>query len=629
MSFGMPSSGSSSSGSPSAGSPLDDKELVRQATDLVDLVGSHIPLERRGRLFLGLCPWHDDSRPSLQVNAERQFWKCWVCNVGGDCFNFVMQREGVDFPEALRMLADRAGITLRRRSSIRSEAHEEKANLYQALSWAQHQFQQWLLEDPAAKVARDYLAERGMAADAIRRFGIGASPTNWQWLIDRARSTPHSDRVLEACGLILPSRRGGWYDRFRGRVLFPIRDEQQRTVAFGGRVLPGSAREDEPKYVNSPETRVFSKHRQLYALDLARDAIRKERLAVVVEGYTDAILAHQYGLHNVVAVLGTALGAGHVRILKRYADAVCLLLDGDEAGQRRTNEVLDLFIAEQLDLRVATLPEGEDPADLLHRSGAAALREVIASAPDALEHKLRVVTDGIDLLRDTHRANAALEQMLATLAQAPRGGSAFSRQLRQQQMITRLAHQFHVEESVLRRRLDELRTGRSGGRAAGHEPVSAEGRRLPPLTLIERELIELLIAGGDFSRQVAELMTPDQVEHPAAQQLLMAAKELVAEGRHPDAEQLMLRVEDPQLSYLLAEVAEGADAKAERTDVDYEQRLRDLVERLEERRAADESRRVIADLESRRYHEEEELDALRAMIERQRARQGISAPTDG
>lgn len=613
----------------SSGTPLDDKERVRQATDLVELVGSHIPLERRGRLFLGLCPWHDDSRPSLQVHPERQSWKCWVCNIGGDCFNFVMQWDGVDFPESLRILADRAGISLQRRGSLRREAHDEKANLLRAMSWAQQQYHQWLLEASDAKPVRDYLAERGISADSIRRFGIGASPTHWQWLIDRSRSTPHNDPILEACGLILASQRGGWYDRFRGRVLFPIRDEQQRTVAFGGRVLPAWARQDEPKYVNSPETKIFSKHRHLYALDLARDAIRKERTAVVVEGYTDAVMCHQYGVHNVVAVLGTALGAGHIQILKRYCDTVCLLLDGDEAGQRRANEVLELFVGAQLDVRVATLPAGEDPAELVQRAGAEALRAVIAAAPDAWEHKLRVVTRGVDLTRDTHRAHQALEQMLAMLAKVPRGApSGYSLQLRQQQMLTRLAHMFRVDEATLRRRLRELSRSKPA-RSVSKMAQPDTPPEVRPLSLIERECLELLIMGNDISRQVAETISLEQIEHPAVQQLLMAARELLAEGKVPDYEQLMLRVEDSRLKFVLADVADAAEAKSDVLLADAQQRFADLVTWLKEREADDQSRRVIADLESQRYDEEEQIDALRRLIEQQRARQGISAPTDG
>ncbi len=613
----------------SSGTPLDDKERVRQATDLVELVGGHIPLERRGRLYVGLCPWHDDSRPSLQVHPERQFWKCWVCNIGGDCFDFVERWEGVDFVEALRMLAERAGIRLQRRGSFKKEAHDEKSNLLRALSWAAQQYHQWLVEAREAEPVRSYLHERGISADAIRRFGIGASPTNWQWLLDRARTTPHSERVLQACGLILPSQRGGWYDRFRGRVLFPIRDEQHRTVAFGGRVLPAWARPDEPKYVNSPESPVFSKHRHLYALDLARDTIRRERLAVVVEGYTDAVLCHQYGLSHAVAVLGTALGSGHIRLLKRYCDAVCLLLDGDEAGRRRANEVLELFVAEQLDVRVATLPAGEDPAELLKRAGGEALRALIDKAPNAWDHKLDVVTEGIDLARDTHRAHAALEEMLTLLARVPRGTpSGYTVQLKQQQMLTRLAHRFRVDEATLRQRLKEMRHQRASRPAKTTGSTSSE-ESPRELSLIEREFLELLILGDAVSSQVATAVAPEELEHPAAQQLLMAARELLAEGKVPSFDALMRRVEDSQLKFVLADVAEAAEAKADVTEAGPQERLAKLVERLGTRRAESQSRRVIADLESQRYAEEEEAEALRRLVQEQRARQGISAPTDG
>ncbi len=367
----------------SSGVSYDTKERIKQAIDIVDLVGSYLPLRREGRGFKALCPWHDDTRPSLQVNPERQSFRCWVCDIGGDIFSFIMRMEGVEFPEALRMLADRANISLADAPHSPAPA-DDKRLLYQAMAWADEQYHRCLLHDSAAQAARDYLAERHVSADSIRRFQLGFAPDDWNWLAEHARGTPYSLPVLERVGLVSRRRQGpGYYDRFKGRVLFPIFDGQSRAVGVGGRVLPQLAGPDMAKYVNSPESPLFSKSKLLYGLNMARDAIRKTSTALVVEGYTDCIAAHQFGFDNCVAVLGTALGTGHVQLLRRYADRVrvILVLDGDEAGRRRAKEVLELFVSANVDLRVLTLPDDADPADYLLAHGADAFGRLADGAP--------------------------------------------------------------------------------------------------------------------------------------------------------------------------------------------------------------------------------------------------------
>ena len=610
-----------------SGTPFDLKEQIRQAVDIVDLVGSYLPLKPHGRHYVGLCPWHDDSRPSLQVDPSRQSWRCWVCSIGGDVFNFVMRREGVEFVEALRMLADRAGIAFAPRGSMRREAHQEKATLYKAAAWASEQFHEWLIQSPAAQPFRDYLVDRGIDGESIRRFRLGASPPGtWQWLIDRARSTPFSPRVLEAAGLVL-SKDQRHYDRFRGRLIFPIRDEQQRTVAFGARVMPEFARVDDPKYINSPESLIFSKNRHVYGIDLARDTIQRSRRVVVVEGYTDVILVHQHGVRDVVAVLGTALGENHVRLLKRYADRVCLLLDGDTAGQKRTIEVLDLFVAAEVDLRVATLPDGLDPADYVAHRGAEELSRLVDSAADALDFKLATVTHGIDLSRQTHEAHVALEAMLTTLAQAPRSlsGSAWSSRIRQEQMLSRLARSFQVDVATLTRRLDELRQRR--GRRSAPRVEDAASDNVP--STWEQELVELMTLDAQIGAEVAQRISPDQLEHPGISQIMFAARELLADGRPVDFDHLMIRLEDDQLKNLLVAAASTAAQKREKMDFDARQWLDELFAWHARQIEAREQTQIRARLERNELTEEEVLAELQKRKEKHQLRQGISAPTDG
>ncbi|MFZ5832259.1 MAG: DNA primase, partial [Planctomycetota bacterium] len=471
---------------------LDAKEQVRQAVDIVDLVGSYIQLRRQGRNYVGLCPWHEDRRPSLQVNPDRQTFKCWVCDIGGDVFSFIMQIEGLPFPEALAMLAERAGIELKpeRRGpddsagGSKSDGPIDKRVLLKALAWAEGRYHDCLMNAPDAEPARRYLAERGISAESIARFGLGFSPTARDWILDQADRNPKRAQVLEAVGILARSESGGWYDRFKARLLFSIRDAQGRPVGMGGRVLPELATHTTPaKYVNSPETALFSKSRLLYGLDLARQAIRREDRVLVMEGYTDVIAAHQAGFENAVAVLGTALGEAHIRLLKRFTDHVVLVLDGDEAGQRRTNEILELFASQPVDLKIVTLPQGLDPCEFLEAQGANAFRQAIEEqAVDALDHAFAIHTRDIDVDRDVHAATQALEHLIALVAKAP---VASDGGLRLQRIVQRIAGRFRVDEQDIRRRMAERRRGVS--RPVGAGVASAQPARRTPLDAWRRE----------------------------------------------------------------------------------------------------------------------------------------------
>ena len=493
---------------------LDAKEQVRQASDIVAVVGSYLELRRQGRLLVARCPWHDDNKPSLQVNPDRQSWKCWVCDIGGDVFNFIMQREGVDFREALGLLADRAGIQLTQVKSqpVQPGSANDKKTLYAAMAWAEQQFHRFLKEAREADSARVYLRERGITDESIKRFHIGFAPNEWQWLVNRAQAAKFSAAVLNAVGLAGTSEKSGRpYDFFRGRVMFPIRDTQHRPIAFGGRILPGMG--DGAKYFNSRETRLYSKHEQLYGIDVAGGAVQTDRHIIVMEGYTDVIMAHQHGVENVVAVCGTAVGAEHVRprsLLRRYADRVTLVLDGDEAGQKRTNEVLELFVAEQVDLRVAKLPAGLDPCDYLQNHGAEAFRQLIEQAPDALGHSLDAALDGLDLQHDVHGANQALEGVLAHVAKAPRLSSESDTALRMRegQILRRIASSFRESEVVLRNRLSELRASSKKHQGQpGSE--SREPQQRAELSVDERELFQVLCLKPQLFEVAVESIGPE------------------------------------------------------------------------------------------------------------------------
>jgi DNA primase len=611
------------------------KEQVRQSIDIVDLIGSYLPLQRQGHAYVATCPWHDDARPSLQVNPSRQSWKCWVCDIGGDIFSFVMQQEGLEFREALEMLADRAGVDMRgsvAQPKTQPGDPNDKQTLFNATTWAMQQFRECLMHSAEAAPARKYLEERQFDAEACGRFQVGFSPDAWQWLVDRAAPTQFSAAVLKSAGLLGTSAKSGrYYDFFKGRVIFPIRDTQNRTIGFGGRVLPEFAQPNTGKYVNSRETRLFSKSENVYGLDLARESIAKSREVVVVEGYTDVIMAHQHGLTNVVAVLGTALGARHIRLLKRYADTINLVLDGDEAGQKRTNEVLELFVASEVDLRILTLPAGSDPCDYVLREGADSMRKQLSGAVDALEHAIVTHTRGIDLVRDTHRANQALESLLKIIAKAPRltVNTTSSKTIRERQVLSRLAREFRVEESMLRTQIMDLRRRsslRSETESVQVRPAKYQRSQLDPT---EVELLEIMAVHPELCDTVLEEVPADVISSPAIQDILDRYREVAEMGDTVDFSRILSELEDPQLKNLFVEIDEQATSKEEEAQEDAATRLRRLLDGISDRQHEANGRELFAGLEKDQFEEQEATDVLKQLLNEKRRRQGIPAPTDG
>jgi DNA primase len=602
-------------------STADSKEQVRQATDIVELVGQYLTLSREGRNYKALCPWHDDTNPSLHVNPERQSWKCWVCDIGGDVFSFIMHREGITFPEALAMLADRAGIPLKPTSSSRLAA-DSKKNLYDVAAWAEAELHRCLTSDPLGEPARNYLQQRGVTAESIRHFHLGFAPNEWDWLVRRAKDSEISLSNLIKIGLLATSSRTGrHYDRFKGRVLFSIRDTQNRPIAMGGRILPEFEDQKTAKYINTPETPLFSKSNQLYGLDLARDTIsarNKIRHAIVMEGYTDCVIAHQFGFHESLAVLGTALGDRHVRLLSRYADRVTLVLDGDAAGKKRANEILNLFIAGQLDLRVLTLPDGLDPCDFILQRGADAFREQLDVALDALDHKLRVATEGVQMDSGSHEANRALEEILATLAQAPplRTGGQIETKLREDQFLARLAREFHVPEETVRGRMVALRkSARRFAPQRGGDPLNAPLRINDPW---ERELMEIILQEPEAISRVVESIGPDPLADPVCRQIFSRLCELSSAGESPDFGRLVLEFDDPAMKNLLVQLDEGG---RDRGGSDLAKQLPDLLLSFQLRNEKRNHQQTTAALKEKRFDEQREVEILQDLVEQQRSRQ--------
>jgi len=355
-------------------------EQVRQGNDVVEVIGSYFPLKRAGANFRALCPFHKEKTPSFNVNPQKQIWHCFGCGAGGDVFTFVMKYENLDFVGAVRRLAERAGIKLEYEERTDEPTRDQKDLLLKLHELAANFFHDNLLRAPAATVAREYLQKRKITSEVAKRWRLGYSLDAWDGLLQYAATKKFSVELLETAGLALRRESGdGFYDRFRGRLMFPIGDEQGRVVGFSGRILTDT--KDQPKYVNSPETPIFQKGRVLFALDKAKRAIIEEKCAIVCEGQVDTISCHEAGIENVVAPQGTALTEHHARILKRYAEEVVLMFDADAAGQTAVVRSAEPLWDAGVVIRVAVLPQGHDPDSFAKALGQEKLRTVLVKAP--------------------------------------------------------------------------------------------------------------------------------------------------------------------------------------------------------------------------------------------------------
>ncbi len=386
---------------------------VQQANDIVDVIGEHVSLKRKGREWLGLCPFHEDHRPSLYVNPDKQIYKCFACGAGGDVLKFVQMREGLTFPQAIERLAERAGIQLqpvqRMTSQEPGEIPQVDPNLLaKANKWAMQFFQDCLNDPEKGKRARDYLAERKISPESMKAWRLGLSPNAVDALVRAAAARKASLQVLQQAGLIT----GPNQDKFVNRLMFTITDVTGRVIAFGGRTLDGTG----AKYVNSPTTVLFDKSNTLYGLEQARHQIVATGAAVIVEGYTDVIMAHQFGCTNVVATLGTSFTAGHGRTLRRYAKKVVLLFDSDTAGMAAANRALEVCLSQHLDIKLAFVPQGKDPCDFLLVAGKEGFDRVVEQAVDVLQFKWDKLNETFASGDTLAGRKAALDEFLQAIA---------------------------------------------------------------------------------------------------------------------------------------------------------------------------------------------------------------------
>ncbi len=572
---------------------------IRDRVDLVDFIGGYVTLKRSGRNFVGLCPFHREKTPSFNVNPERGIYHCFGCGVTGDAIRFLMEHDRVSFPEALRTLADRVGVSLERWEDAGPD-REEQDLLYRAHAVAARLFRQ-LLQGNEGKAAREEIARRGLSREVCDAYRLGASADAWDRLLGELRKEGIRPELAERAGLAIRRESGtGWYDRFRGRLMFPIEAAGGKTVGFGGRVLD----DGEPKYLNSPETPLFHKRRTLYGVPQAMPVLRETREAILVEGYTDVLALANAGIPGAMAALGTAFTAEHAAWLARHCERVTLLFDGDEAGRRAVVASAGPLLGAGLSVRVVALPDGEDPDSLARNRGAAALVDALGSArglvesllgteaytgPEGLERAAARVLEALAPVEDPLRRAVYLEELSkgTGLALAP--------------LQRRLAA---ITADAARQRERIAAREAAAGRAPAAAPVRAAApppaeeprpaRRPAPLEPPRLELTVLAIALHDGALG-AELLTrcaPQDFEHPLTRRIAEKACAMVAEGAALGGTRLLdAFADDEPARKLLGELAVSGEYA-----VEIERQAEDCGMRLERRGLEREMERVTTEM---------------------------------
>ena len=465
-------------------------EQIRTSADIVSIIHGYAPLRKSGKRFKTLCPFHTEKTPSFMVDAEKQLFHCFGCGVGGDVFKFIMLHEKVEFYEAAKILADHCGIDIPQPSDKTKPGEKEK--LYQIVLEAEKQFIKVLQSSEKGRKARDYLKKRGIKTETIKTLKIGYAPPTWDAATHHlTKNKGFSLTSVVASGISILKADGTAYDRFRDRIIFPINNMTGKTVGFGGRSLKET---EEAKYINSPESPIYSKSYNLYGLDLSKKDIREQGYAVLVEGYLDFIALYESGIKNVIASLGTSLTTGHVGLIKRFTDTVIFNYDPDSAGKAATMRSLDLLLSREMKIRIMTLPEGKDPDQFIREKGVEAYRKCIQEAKPYMEYLIEEASKGKDL-RDPSVQVSVLNEILPHLA-------VIESPIARNQYIPILSDALKIEDDLLleelRRILKKRKDSVSIGKEQGVTLKEAEAR-LIALILDHEEEVENLI--GQLSKE--------------------------------------------------------------------------------------------------------------------------------
>ncbi|MBI4335403.1 MAG: DNA primase [Candidatus Omnitrophica bacterium] len=549
-----------------AGIPEHIIEQVQDRTDIVEIIGGYMPLKKAGRNFKANCPFHHEKTPSFMVSQDKQIFHCFGCGAGGNVFNFLMKYERLEFPEAVRALAQKAGIAIPAESSESREQGSLGNKLYAANEVAMAFFQANLSNKSGAQ-AYNYLIKRGLSSETIASRGLGLAASGWDPLLNFARQKDIAPDILAKAGLAIEKDGGGYFDRFRNRIMFPIFDIKSRVLGFGGRVC--LSQDSGPKYMNSPETSIYNKGRNLYGLNTSWNHIRDADQVVIVEGYFDLILPFQSGVKNMVASLGTSLTEDQIRLLGRYTKNAVIIFDPDRAGEFATLRSLDLLVEEDFRIGVVRLPEGYDPDSFVRQYGAEEFKKRISGAKSLFDYKMSVLVSRHDSSSVEGKAKI-VEEMLPTLSRIPNA-------VLKSGYIKKLTDALSIDEEAVRQELKKIKPGYSARRDIEGDKRPEEGAFNKKCRQSEKVLAGLLIDDASFIKLAKENLGLEDFSEPDIRTVISVLYEMDSDSKTLTPGKLINCLKDKEAHKLVPGLVDCVEEI-----VDRERTLMDCILRIKQ-----------------------------------------------
>ncbi|MFA5005294.1 MAG: DNA primase [Candidatus Omnitrophota bacterium] len=537
-------------------------EDILSRTDIVEVISGYLPLKKAGRNFKANCPFHHEKTASFVVSPERQIYHCFGCGESGNVFKFLMRHERMEFPEAVEILAKKLGVIIPQNRNHPGASFDPISN-YSKINELAVGFYEANLANAAAAGAREYLFNRQIKPQTIKEFRLGLASSGWDNLINFLRSKSINLGSIERSGLALAKENGGYYDRFRNRIIFPIFDVRSRALGFGARVMDKTL----PKYINSPETPVYTKGRNLYGLNLSKDHIREQDCAVIVEGYLDFIIPYQEGIKNIVASCGTALALEQIRLLKRYTHNVIMIYDGDAAGELATLRNLDTLIEEGMNIRIVSLPQGYDPDLFVRKFGAAKLKNLIAEASNLFDYKFSILKSKHNI-NDAHAKSLIASEMLLTI-------NKFQNAIIRSEYVRHLSEGLKVGEAYILEELKKLKPGQQ-------RPASGQEKEKKKMDInpVEKLLIKFMLEENDLIHRIRLELEPSDFQDKRTSDIVSIIYELVTQGRPVSVNILMNYFNEEDATQLLCESVFLPDLTVSERD----KAVGDCIQRLKHQR---------------------------------------------